>query len=60
MLTDKCCLWSIVDADWCSSWKNAKMDTSMVVGMPHACCIVGMVTISIDKGNFAKVDGSAW
>ena len=53
-LIDNGCSWTIVDADWCQSWKKATEDI-MIRGMSCLCCSIGMVAVSMEEGSLIKI-----
>ena len=56
VLIDTGCLRTIVDADQCWSWRKAGVDVETIGGTSCASCSVGVVSISTDEGNSAKID----
>ena len=55
-LIDTGCSRTIVHADRCRSWRKASVDVEIISGTSRACCGVGVVSISTDEGNSARVD----
>ena len=56
VLIDTGCSRTIVDADWCRSWRKAGVDVETIGGTSHAYCSVRVVSISTDEGNSAWID----
>ena len=55
-LIDTGCSRTIVDADRCCSWRKAGVNVETFGGTSRACCGVGIVSISTDEGDSAKID----
>ena len=56
VLIDTGCSWTIVDADRSWSWRKAGVNVKTIGGPSHACCSVGVVSISTDEGDSARID----
>ena len=55
-LIDMGCSRTIVDANWYQTWKRAVVDVMMIGDLSHPCCVVGVVTISMEEGGSAKIN----